>query len=192
MAFILIAVSVSAEVKTSKNTEVQLLNHEFIDSRLYEPVRIDEKTKPKKVDLKNLKTFHVLKRKDKLSQFPCTRCHNDSMKNKNKKAHILSHWQIKISHANETVMDCKTCHASPETDLLSTPKGNPVDFNHAYQLCAKCHGKEYRDWIGGAHGKRAGGWVSPRIVLSCTQCHDSHKPKIPKRRPVISPLIPER
>ena len=68
-------------------------------------------------------------------------------------------------------------------ESLRTLNGQAVAFDHAYQVCAQCHSSQAKDWAGGAHGKRLGGWAPPRVVASCTACHDPHRPALDKRWP---------
>ncbi len=134
--------------------------------------------------------FYVSFRRKKIVNFPCSACHTQEMKTERSLAFAKAHWRINLSHASEKVMNCSTCHQQPWSNNLSTPNGEEVDFNHSYQVCASCHSEKYRDWVGGAHGKRLGGWVEPRVIKSCSACHNPHRPGLVKRRPVISPSIP--
>ncbi len=82
--------------------------------------------------------------------------------------------------------DCFNCHVSTQLDHLHTPEGLVVGLDQATQLCAGCHGTQYRDWESGAHGRRNGYWKSsagPTVRQECTSCHDPHAP-------AFTPLIP--
>jgi formate-dependent nitrite reductase cytochrome c552 subunit len=59
------------------------------------------------------------------------------------------------------------------------------------QLCAQCHGPQYRDYRHGAHGGMAGHWdlaKGGRVRNNCIDCHDPHSPKYPTVRPAGGPL----
>jgi hypothetical protein len=85
-------------------------------------------------------------------------------------------------------MGCATCHAA-DAAALRLLGGEPVGFDHAYRLCAQCHSRQVADWAGGAHGKRVGGWVPPRVVYGCPECHDPHRPALGPRRPARPPRL---
>lgn len=81
---------------------------------------------------------------------------------------------------------CYNCHDPNRLDHLHTPEGTEIGFDQATQLCAGCHGTQYRDWEAGAHGRRSGYWdraAGPMERQECTSCHDPHAPK-------FTPLIP--
>lgn len=132
--------------------------------------------------------FFVAERAATMEKFPCSKCHNKPLDQlqraqKGKKA---AHWEVKLVHAGESVMDCYTCHLKEDLNSLSTLKQQKVDINHAYLQCAQCHSRQAADWAGGAHGKRLSGWAPPRVVSSCTGCHNPHKPKLEPRLPVLA------
>lgn len=133
--------------------------------------------------------FEVAARTAHLERFPCARCHDRPVEQmriaaKGKKA---AHWEIRLRHAPEGVMSCESCHVlAGETNTLRSLRGEPVAFDHAYQTCAQCHSRQAADWVGGAHGKRLGGWAPPRVVQNCTGCHDPHSPRLESRWPALS------
>ena len=57
-------------------------------------------------------------------------------------------------------------------------------------LCSQCHYAQGEDWAAGAHGKRLVGWRGPRVVMSCTGCHDPHDPTFGTQIPSPGPRIP--
>jgi len=87
-------------------------------------------------------------------------------------------------------MDCRSCHNPADLNTLVLNDGTPVGLDQVYRLCAECHFEQERDWAGGAHGKRVGGWNSERVILNCTDCHDPHAPAFESRWPVLYPRIP--
>jgi hypothetical protein len=80
-------------------------------------------------------------------------------------------------------MTCATCHSPDRLGQLRTLAGAAVEFDHAYQVCAQCHSTQAADGVGGAPGKRASGWAPPRVVYSCTECHNPHQPALATRWP---------
>jgi hypothetical protein len=137
--------------------------------------------------------FFVAERAGGMEKFPCNKCHNKPMEQlrKAQQGKKAAHWEVKLVHAKAETMDCNTCHAKDDLNSLATLKQQKIDINHAYQLCAQCHSRQAADWAGGAHGKRLSGWAPPRVVSSCTGCHNPHKPKLEPRMPVLAGRSPE-
>jgi len=130
-------------------------------------------------------TFLIPERKSQITSYACTECHakplgelQDSTKYKK------AHWNIKLKHANAHTMNCLTCHNSADMDNLKSLTGEAIDFNRSYNLCSQCHTQQFKDWKGGAHGKRIGGWAPPRASLTCVNCHNPHQPQIKSKWPV--------
>jgi hypothetical protein len=103
-----------------------------------------------------------------------------------------AHLTVKLSHPSGRLRNCFTCHAPENPGYLAAQDGSFASLDEAYRLCAGCHFTEAKDWAGGAHGKRLGGWQGERVILSCTGCHNPHHPKFPIRRPVTFPKIARR
>jgi hypothetical protein len=120
-------------------------------------------------------------RESALEKFPCQTCHKDVVVpvSPPRKAH----WQIELKHAPESVMQCSTCHLGQDMNRLHTLSGQTVSFDRSDQICAQCHSRQSNDWVGGAHGKRVGGWAPPRVVKTCVECHNPHAPAWGKRWP---------
>ncbi len=130
-------------------------------------------------------TFLIPERKGQITSYACTECHTQPLKEmQSSSSSKKAHWDIKINHANQNTMECITCHNSSDMDNLKSLTGKSIDFNRSYQLCSQCHSGQFKDWKGGAHGKSAGGWSSPRAALTCVNCHNPHKPHIAPRWPV--------
>ncbi len=134
--------------------------------------------------------FWTETRKDKMERFKCSQCHNNKPVGATDAAR-LAHGDIALDHGGrEKPLSCFTCHNREERDLLVTESGESVDMDHSYQLCGQCHFRQKKDWVGGAHGKRIGYWAGPRVVKSCTSCHDPHAPLFKRRWPATySPPI---
>lgn len=121
-------------------------------------------------------TFLIPSRKDKIKSFKCTECHTKPLAKMQSKDVKKAHWNIKLNHANTNTMNCITCHDSNNIDNLKSITGHKIDFNKSFKLCSQCHQQEYKDWTGGAHGKRIESWAKPRASMTCVNCHNPHSP----------------
>lgn len=130
-------------------------------------------------------SFYITNRKAKIKKFKCSECHSKSISElkmtnlKGQKAHS----DINLKHASLKELNCNSCHPTQNLDNLKSNLDAPVDFNQSYKVCAQCHSTQYKDWLGGAHGKRVKGWVNPRISHTCVDCHNPHNPKFEVRYP---------
>ncbi len=128
--------------------------------------------------------FWTETRKDKIERFKCSQCHNNKSVNVALAAE-MAHGDIKLDHGDrQKPLSCFTCHNKEERDSLETEAGVKVDMDHSYQMCAQCHFRQLKDWVGGAHGKRVANWAGKRVVNSCVSCHNPHSPRFEKRWPV--------
>ncbi len=141
----------------------------------------------------DLAQFYTLARQNKMTQYPCSNCHIESLAALQLQAHAANaevpqqaHWDINLKHADETVMTCLTCHTADNMDSLHTLTDEPIGFDDSYQLCAQCHAQQHKDWQGGAHGKQVGGWAPPRVVNNCVDCHSPHQPAWGTRWPAVT------
>ncbi|NVK51887.1 MAG: cytochrome C [Flavobacteriaceae bacterium] len=128
-------------------------------------------------------SFLIPERKGQIKSYACTECHTKPLQQMQSKDLKKAHWNIKINHANANTMNCVTCHNSKNINHLTSLTGNNIDFNKSYKLCSQCHTKQYKDWLGGAHGKQIGGWAPPRASMTCVNCHNPHKPHFESRWP---------
>ena len=128
-------------------------------------------------------TFLIPTRKDKIKSFKCTECHTQPLAKMQTKDIKKAHWNIKLNHAESTTMNCVTCHNSTNMDELRSITGHGIDFNKSYKLCSQCHQQQYKDWTGGAHGKRIESWAPPRASLTCVNCHNPHSPSFETKWP---------
>jgi hypothetical protein len=91
-------------------------------------------------------------------------------------------------HGNLT---CGSCHNPADGYAsLRLADGRSVPYPEVMQLCAQCHGPQYRDYQHGAHGGMAGHWdltTGGRTRNNCVDCHDPHAPKYPKLQPAQGP-----
>ena len=128
--------------------------------------------------------FWTETRKDKIERFKCSQCHNNKPVSVVQAAEV-AHGDIKLDHGGrEKPLSCFTCHNKAERDFLETEAGVKVDMDHSYQMCAQCHFRQKKDWVGGAHGKRVSYWAGQRVVQNCVSCHNPHSPRFKKRWPV--------
>jgi len=128
--------------------------------------------------------FWTETRKDKIERFKCSQCHNNQSVNVPQAAEV-AHGDITLDHGGrEKPLSCFTCHHLGDRDALETEAGVKVDMDHSYQMCAQCHFRQLKDWVGGAHGKRVSYWAGQRVVQSCVACHNPHSPRFKKRWPV--------
>ncbi|CAM1369639.1 NapC/NirT family cytochrome c [Tenacibaculum xiamenense] len=121
-------------------------------------------------------TFLIPERKNNIKSYKCTECHTEPLAKMQSKDIKKAHWNIKLNHAAKNTMNCVTCHNSEHMDDLRSITGHKIDFNRSYKLCSQCHQKQYKDWTGGAHGKRIKSWASPRASMTCVNCHNPHSP----------------
>lgn len=128
-------------------------------------------------------TFLIPERKSQIKLYACTECHIKPVHQLQDTTIKKAHWDIELAHASANTMNCITCHKEEDMNSLQSITGTTVDFNKSYQLCSQCHTKQFEDWKGGAHGKRIGGWVSPRSSMTCVNCHNPHKPQFESRWP---------
>lgn len=134
----------------------------------------------------------VVPRLSKMSKYPCTSCHTKPLAQMKSKDVRRAHWDIQLKHAQDGLMTCLTCHTESNFNVLHNIAGDSISFNAGFELCGQCHFNQIRDWRGGAHGKRAGGWTPPRTIYACVQCHNPHRPAFEKRWPSIPSNLMDR
>jgi hypothetical protein len=91
---------------------------------------------------------------------------------------------------NHGELNCNSCHAKSDRDLLRLADGSKIPFQETMQLCGQCHGPQMRDYRHGAHGGMNGYWDlsrGPRQRNHCVNCHDPHSPAYPKVEPAPPP-----
>lgn len=64
-------------------------------------------------------------------------------------------------------------------------------MDHGYLQCGECHFEALKDWEYGVHGLRIGLWKGPRVLRTCTECHNAHTPQIQPETPVPPPTVRE-
>lgn len=121
-----------------------------------------------------------------IRSYPCNNCHTQPLArlSAGRKEHERkSHWDIEVVHGSADMMNCLTCHNEHNLNELVSLTGSVILFDESYALCRQCHTTQYADWVGGSHGKRLGGWLPPRAMNTCVNCHNPHKPAFESRWP---------
>lgn len=136
------------------------------------------------------KTYSIAMRSDNLTYYPCSSCHVSGRPFIHDERTADAHQDIQPVHPAEVNAECRACHVVDDPGWLTLAGADPVPLNEAFRLCAQCHFLEVEAWAGGAHGKRLDGWRGPRVVMSCTDCHNPHSPGIPTRIPFPGPRVP--
>lgn len=88
-------------------------------------------------------------------------------------------------------MTCNSCHNPGDGyATLRRADGKSLPYSDVMQLCAQCHGPQFRDYQHGAHGGMTGFWdlaKGGRVRNNCIDCHDPHAPKYPTVMPARGP-----
>jgi hypothetical protein len=145
-------------------------------------------------DVQGVDSFYVPQRAVHLQSFPCSNCHTAPVAQLHEEAQLRegildqdskkAHWNIKLFHAGSESMDCATCHnTTGNMDELITLTDKVLSIDQSFKQCAQCHSSQYKDWLGGSHGKRRGGFTKPRVINNCVDCHNPHKPGFETRWP---------
>jgi hypothetical protein len=135
--------------------------------------------------------FEVIPSQRDADMHPCSNCHQWVLSDPNPRALKKPHDSFDLQHGlhGKGKFWCFTCHHLDGAGGLKTLEGEKLDFSDAYILCSQCHVDQARDWVYGAHGKRAGGWQGTRQVLNCTACHYQHRPALKARAPQPGPEV---
>lgn len=121
---------------------------------------------------------------------PCVTCH--SMRDKATVPESTA--ELKEFHVGMTFahggLSCASCHRGGQPPTLGLADGRAVPTSEAMQLCAQCHGPQFRGYLRSAHGGGRGHWDlsrGPREKNHCVDCHDPHVPKFQPSTPVLPP-----
>jgi hypothetical protein len=106
---------------------------------------------------------------------------------------LFAHAAITLDHgANDR---CYNCHLIQDRNKFTADDGSGIMASNVQELCARCHGLIYNDWVAGTHGVRRGQWMAPAVFerqnFKCTQCHDPHAPKFQFGKYAPPPVWPE-
>lgn len=99
------------------------------------------------------------------------------------------HQGLRYAHGS---LSCLSCHNADDYNTLKRADGRAVPFDASMNLCAQCHGPQFRDYQNGSHGGMTGHWDltrGGRTRNSCINCHDPHHPAYPKVMPVFPPRL---
>ena len=118
----------------------------------------------------------------------CTTCHGSQAQSALLKADAPKdfHDGLKVDHGG---IACASCH-DQDRSLLHLADGSKLEFDQSLQLCAQCHGVQYRDYSRGAHGGMNGYWDlrrGGRERNTCVDCHSPHNPAYERMWPVHPP-----
>lgn len=121
----------------------------------------------------------------------CATCHATRPPNRqNRSTDDLDqfHQGLKLNHGK---LACVACHEADDGyNKLHLADGSPLELADTMQLCAQCHGTQFRDYQHGSHGGMNGYWDrsrGPRERNHCLHCHDPHAPQIAVVQPVAGP-----
>ncbi len=120
----------------------------------------------------------------------CAVCHHAlEPKPENARARKLEgfHEGVVVEHAE---LGCQSCHQGPSYEGFHLVSGEVVEYGNVVELCAQCHGQQWRDYQHGAHGGMTGHWdlgAGPRQRNHCIDCHAPHSPKLRQQWPAPMP-----
>lgn len=120
----------------------------------------------------------------------CATCHatrRPDLTNASAEALNEFHQGLQYRHGG---LSCLSCHNAANYDTLRRADGTAIEYPNTIQLCAQCHGPQYRDYLNGSHGGMTGHWdlrVGERVRNTCSNCHDVHAPAYPQVQPVFPP-----
>jgi len=122
----------------------------------------------------------------------CVSCHglNNEILKRNLAPNAKNfHSKLHLKHGS---LSCSSCHNPRNPGLFHLSNGKKVSYKAVIQVCAQCHGPQYRDFIKGSHGGMQGYWdkkKGPQKRNHCIDCHRPHQPAFPKFRPAPPPLF---
>ena len=120
----------------------------------------------------------------------CNNCHDTQETNMlTEDASTLKDFHQHMSFRHNS-LKCVSCHNPDDHETLRLADSTTVPFSNVIQLCAQCHGPQYRDYKNGSHGGMNGYWDlsrGERTRNNCVDCHDPHHPAYPKVMPVFPP-----
>jgi len=121
----------------------------------------------------------------------CSTCHTIRESNPdNRSTEQLDEFHQGLAYVHGD-LTCLSCHNPQNYDTLRLADGRSLNYRDVMNLCAQCHGPQWRDYQHGAHGGMAGHWdlsKGPRMRNNCIDCHDPHAPKFPMMQPTFKPI----
>lgn len=130
--------------------------------------------------------YEVLPRTNKIEKFPCTKCHKTYKLGLVESSLNKDHPKLVFQHMPE-VKNCALCHDAQNPNRLNLLTGVKISLDETFRLCGQCHGKIEYSWALGQHGRLGGSWSGMKTQLSCTACHDPHRPKFQPMTTVMTP-----
>ncbi|NWK56711.1 hypothetical protein HW115_13895 [Verrucomicrobiaceae bacterium N1E253] len=120
----------------------------------------------------------------------CNNCHDTQKTNMlTENAKDLKNFHQHMSFQHQS-LKCVSCHNPDDHESLRLADSSTISFVNVIELCAQCHGPQYRDFKNGSHGGMTGYWDlsrGGRKRNNCVDCHDPHHPAYPKVMPVFPP-----
>jgi hypothetical protein len=131
-----------------------------------------------------------LDRHGKPAMVRCNNCHDTQKTNMlTEDASQLKDFHQQMSFRHNS-LKCVSCHNPEDHETLRLADTTVIPFPNVIQLCAQCHGPQYRDYKNGSHAGMTGYWDLSRAERkrnNCIDCHDPHHPAYPKVMPVFPP-----
>ena len=121
---------------------------------------------------------------------PCATCHDEAGRPAlaRREGHPKAlHADIVFQHGS---LKCQSCHDAAHPGSLRLASGETFPLAGYMELCAQCHGPQYRDYTHGSHGGMKGHWDlhrGPRERNGCIACHGAHNPAYPRVLPAPPP-----
>lgn len=196
--FIFLAVSISmvfinaCHFSRKHESVYNTIEKKSLDSSAYTSWNLLQHDRLLEVSEEKFPNFYIYERKSKISNYKCSGCHEENLVTLKAKKSNLVHKDIKYFHTPLNVMTCVTCHNATNMDELHSTADKSIDFNRSYNLCGQCHQAQLKDWKGGAHGKRIGGWVAPRVSKTCVECHNPHTPRFGTKIPAYPAYLKKK
>ena len=156
--------------------------------------------------------FTVVPREDRIRNFPCTKCHDNTFVDRRVRELEEEHTNLTFEHGGGRFWCYDACHKGTDIDHLVSLRGRRITYDESYKVCGQCHFQRL-DWFFGGHGKRQGAWEDQRkipvtadelkvedrdqigrwggerVILNCTECHDPHSPSIKPFEPSPAPGV---
>ena len=143
----------------------------------------------KGISLYGAPPFAVPARKwDDVPKFPCADCHKKRDVDPRPRPMKEDHKDLVVQHANDRIW-CTDCHGGANLDYLVSRRGKPIDIDLGYLHCGECHFGQLKDWEFGVHGRRIGLFAGERVLRTCTECHNAHRPQILPDKPNPPPQV---
>lgn len=121
-------------------------------------------------------------------QYKCNSCHQHFGLSEKRGQRVAEHTDLVLQHGQNK--RCLNCHNAQDMETFVDHDGSAIAWSESLQLCRKCHGPKYNDWVAGVHGRPNGYWDTGRgasFKAVCTACHDPHAPAFKPLAPAPGP-----